>query len=65
MPQIKVTLSIGFSGATHEDVLDISDVEWDACETSDQRDDLMQEYWSDWSNNFIDGSCWLIGEEPK
>ena len=60
MPQIRVTLSIGFSGAKHSDILDIDDVEWSACETEVQRDDLMAEYWTDWSNNYIDGGYWLI-----
>ncbi len=60
MPKIKVTLSIGFVGAEHESILDIDDDEWAACETAMQRKDLMQEYWQDWANNYIDGGCELV-----
>jgi hypothetical protein len=60
MPQIKVTLGIGYPTATHEDVLDIDLDEWEECETDEQREDLVNSYWRDWSNNYIDGGAELI-----
>lgn len=60
MPRLKVSLSIGFVGAVHEEILDIDDDEWASCETDDEREDLMQEYWKDWSGNYIDGSCSIV-----
>ena len=63
MPQIKVSLSIGFAGAGHEDILDIDDVEWDTCETEEQRNDLLEEYWKEWAWDYIDSGWELIEEE--
>jgi len=60
MPEIKVTLSIGFAGATHEDVIEIDDDEWNYCKTEKERNDLMYDYWKDWSGNYIDGGPELI-----
>lgn len=60
----RVTLSIGFVGAVHEDVLDVDDEELASCETDEQRDDLLNEYWQDWANNYIDGGIWPVdGDE--
>ena len=55
MPKFKVSLSIGISNAGQEDEIDIDDTEWDECENSEQRQDLMNSYWKDWSDNYIDG----------
>ena len=60
MPKIRVTLGIGFANASQKDVLDIDEAEWDACETDEDREELMNEYWKDWSNNYIDGGCELV-----
>ena len=60
MKKIRVTLSIGFAGAKHEDIIEIDDEEWDACNTDDEREDLINDYWRDWSNNYIDGGAELI-----
>lgn len=60
MPQLKVSLSIGIHNAGQEDVLEIDQDEWDDCETQDVKDALMEEYWRDWSNNYIDGIFELI-----
>jgi len=62
MPKIKVSIGIGFANANHEDIIEIDQTEWDDCETEDSRSDLMQSYWSDWSNNYIDGYFELIDE---
>lgn len=59
MPRIRVTLSIGIANASQEDYLDVDDDEWAECETDEQRDDLMHDYWRDWSNNYIDGGAEL------
>ena len=62
MPKMRVTLSIGFPTAKHEDVIDIDEHEWLDCECEESRDQLMQCYWQDWANNYIDGSTEIIGE---
>jgi len=60
MPKIKVTLSIGYPGATHEEIIDIDDEEWAECETEEIKEELMFEYWRDWSNDYIDGGATLV-----
>ncbi|WP_067986164.1 DUF7167 family protein [Neptuniibacter pectenicola] len=60
MPQIKVSLNIGLVNATQEDIIDIDETEWSECETDEQREDLISDYWRDWSNNHIDGSAELV-----
>mgnify|MGYP003658210227 FL=1 len=62
MPTIKVTLSIGFVGAVHEDELEVNQEEWDECATEDEREALIDEHWTTWSNNYIEGSAVLIEE---
>ena len=58
--KIKVTLGIGFAGAEHVDVIDVNDVEYNECETEEQRHDLLCDYWNDWSGNYIDGGWEVI-----
>ena len=60
MPQIKVSLSIGLANATQKDIIDIDETEWSECETDEQREDLINEYWRDWSVNYIDGDAELV-----
>ena len=60
----KVTLGIGYAGANHEDEIEIDDDDYASCETDKQRQDLLDEYWRDWSNNYIDG-CIEIIPAPK
>ena len=61
MPKIEVSLSIGFANATQTDVLDIDEIEWADCETDEEREKLMDDYWTDWSRNYIDGGVVLLG----
>jgi len=56
MAILKVSLSIGFAGVEHTDEIEINDDDLNACETDSERDDLMHEFWVEWSNNYIDGS---------
>jgi hypothetical protein len=60
MPKLKVSLSIGFPGACRGDVIEIDDDEWEACDTDEKKEDLINEYWADWSNNYIDGGASLV-----
>ena len=60
MPKIRVTLGIGFAGANHEDVLEIDDTEWAECETVMQKEELADEYWQQWANDYIDGGWQLV-----
>ena len=53
----EVTLSIGYPTASHKDVIEIDDDEYNECNTDDERDDLLGEYWQDWANNYIEGGC--------
>ncbi len=59
MAQLKVTLGIGFIGATHEDIIDIPDEYLDEL-TKDEVNEVINDYWKDWSNNYIDGGAELI-----
>ncbi len=52
----KVTLSIGFPTATHEDILDIDEDDYQACESEEDRETLLNKYWQDWASNYIEGS---------
>ena len=63
MPRIRVTLNIGYLDAEHEGVIEIDDDEWADCETEDDKESLINEYWKDWAWNFIDGSHELIDEQ--
>ena len=62
MPKLRVTLGIGIANARQEDVLDIDEDEWAACETEAAREKLMNDYWDDWSSNLIDGGSELVNE---
>lgn len=55
MAKYKFTLSIGYPTATHEQVIDVCDVELSECETEEDKDDLVCSWWKDWSDNYIDG----------
>lgn len=55
MTKLKVYLGIGYPTATHEDVIEIDDQELADCETDEEREELCQQYWKDWSNNYIEG----------
>ena len=63
--KIRLTLSIGYANSKHEDIIDVPQDEWDDCETEEQRDELLSQYWQDWSNNFIDGGCEVVEEVAK
>ena len=59
----KVSLNIGFSGATQEEVIDIPDEELAECSTDEEREELEQGYYNDWANNYIDGGIWPAEDE--
>jgi hypothetical protein len=65
MPKLRVTLGIGFHGAKHESILTISEEEWEACVTDYYREELIQEYWQEWANNYIDGVTEIIEEDES
>jgi len=58
MAKFNVSLSIGFVGAKHTDVLEIDDAELDTCVTEEARYELLDSYWREWANNYIDGGIW-------
>ena len=60
MVQVRVTLSIGYPKAKHEDIIEVDDDEYAACKTEDERQDLLDGYWQEWASNYIDGHCEVI-----
>lgn len=60
MAKMRVSLSIGYPTARHEDVIDVDDDDLAVCETDEERDELCRQYWQDWANNYIDGDSELI-----
>ena len=59
MISYKLHLSIGFSGAIHEDTIAVeelgySDEDWNALSSVDRENEL-HDVWVDWSNNYIEG----------
>lgn len=62
MAKYKVTLSIGFHGAKHEDIIDIPDDDLEACKSEEEKDQLLDGYWNDWAANYIDGGIRPVNE---
>jgi hypothetical protein len=60
MPKMKVSLGIGYSNSNQEDIIEIDEDEWNECETDEDRADLMNDYWKNWADNFIDGGTEII-----
>ena len=60
MPRFKVTLSIGYQGAEHEDVIDIDDDDWSDCETDEQRETMKNAEWQEWANGSIEGCIEIV-----
>lgn len=60
--KIKVKLTIGYTGADHEDVLYIPDDELDGL-TEEEKKTVCQEYTSEWANNYIE--FWWVEEAAK
>lgn len=60
MPKIIVTLSIGFPGATRTDIIDVPDDEYNKCETAKEKEELLDTYYQDWANDYIDGGFEII-----
>lgn len=59
MPKIKLHLSIGFPSATRQEVDEIDDELWKSMNET-EREDLLNEIASDWANNFINYSAWVV-----
>jgi len=62
MAKLKVYLGIGYPTANHEDIIDVDDAELADCETEEDRDKLLSEYWAGWANNYIEGYHELVEE---
>ena len=62
MAMYRFTLGIGISNAVQEDSLDIPDEEIDECADQHELEELINNYWSDWSSNYIDGGCYPVKE---
>ena len=64
MTKYKLTLFIGIHNACQEDYITIEEMgfteqEWNAL-TDENKNEILQENWNDWSNNFIDGGWELV-----
>ena len=53
--KVKMVLSIGYSNAKREDILDFPD---------DTSMNALETAWQDWANNYIDGGPTIISEVP-
>ena len=54
MPKLKVSVGIGLAGARQCDDIEIDDEGWNACETEEDRQELIDQYAMDWAWNYID-----------
>ena len=59
MAQVKLTLGIGFAGANHEETIEIPDEELEGL-TGDEKNAVLDDYWKDWSANYIDGGAEIL-----
>lgn len=62
MPKLEVTLGIGYVAPQREDVIEIDDHVWDACETDEEREELIDQHAWDWANNYIDIGAHVVEE---
>ena len=60
MPTLKVSLGIGFANAKHREEIEIDEVEWEYCETEEEREELINQYAMDWAWNYIDIGTELV-----
>ena len=60
MPKIKVSLSIGYPTATHEDVIEVDKYKWEEWKSEYERRCLIEEALREWTENFINGGYELI-----
>ena len=54
MPKLKVSLGIGFANARQIDEIEIDNDEWNACETDEDREKLIDQYATEWAWDYID-----------
>lgn len=60
MPRVKVHLSIGYPTAVQEDIIEVDDEAYESCKTDEERDELLQTAWDEWSSNYISGYYEII-----
>ena len=65
MPKLRVTLETGFHQGNREDIIDIDPDEWAACITGHERQALINDYWQEWANNYINGVAEIIEDEEE
>jgi hypothetical protein len=58
--KFKLTLSIGYRNAKHEDIVEIDDDELPDNPT--QREKYLNDYWQEWAWSFIDGGISPVEE---
>ena len=60
MPTLKVSLGIGIANARQTDEFEIDEDEWNACETEEDREKLIDEYAQQWAWNYIDLAAEIV-----
>jgi len=60
MAMMKVSLDIGFPSAIKEDIIEVDNDDLNACETDDEKDELLLEHWTEWAWNYINSGYELI-----
>lgn len=54
MPDFNAHLTIGYSGADQDGLVEIDDDEWEACQSDDEREALLSQYLMEWAGNYIE-----------
>lgn len=57
MAIFRFTLSIGFHGADYDEEMEIEDEILNECKNESEREDLIQIYWKEWANGYIEGGA--------
>ena len=57
--EINVTLSLNIGQGQLREERDVREVpdNWVTL-SEDERNEILNDMWTDWSNNYIDGGCW-------
>ncbi len=52
----RFSLSIGYVGATKTETVEFDVSDFDDCETDEERENRLGEFWDDWASNYIGSS---------
>lgn len=60
--KVKVHLSIGYSNASRQGIIEIDEEDVASCKTQEEINQLIFEYSQDWANNYIEIGTEIIEE---